>query len=103
MDKVPSALKAFVIAAGVILVVGTILLAALLILRATGSGEVAQVVQVADTDVALPAGARVQQVVPDGGRVILLGIDAAGRQFLAIIDAETGERLRLIRIRPDGG
>ncbi len=99
MDKVSSALKAFVIAAGLVLVTGTILLAAIIIVRATGGGEVAM--PVPDAELALPAGARVQQVVPDGRRVILLGVDGAGQQFLAIVHAETGERLKLIRIRPE--
>lgn len=102
MEKVSNALKAFVIGAGLLLVAGTILLAALIVLRATGGGPTVRVAaEPGDAELALPAGARVQQVVPDGRRVILLGIDAGGQQFLAIVDAESGERIRLIRIRPE--
>lgn len=94
-------LKAFVIASGVVLVVGTIVLAALIIARAVGGGtEIAgDAAPPAITDLQLPAGAQIEQVVPDGDRILLLGVGPAGGQFLAVVDPETGERLRLIRFR----
>ena len=98
MDNIPSVLKAFVIAAGVVLVAGTILLAVLIALRA---GEGGRIVQQAPQALLLPAGARIEQVVVDGRRLVLLGTDQAGEQFLALIDPVTGERLSLLRVRPE--
>ena len=77
MDNIPSILKAFVIAGGMALVAGTILLAV------------------------LTAGARIDQVVVDGRRLLVLGTDGAGAQFLAVVDPATGERLSLLRVQPE--
>jgi hypothetical protein len=98
VDNIPSALKAFVIAGGVVLVAGTILLAVLIAMRA---GEGGPVVQQAPETLLLPAGARIEQVVVDGRRLVLLGTDEAGEQFLAVVDPVTGERLSLLRVRPE--
>ncbi len=98
MDNIPSVLKAFVIAGGVVLVAGTILLAVLIVLRA---GEGDPVVPQAPQALLLPAGARIEQVVVDGRRLVVLGTDQAGEQFLAVIDPVTGERLSLLRVRPE--
>jgi hypothetical protein len=49
----------------------------------------------------LPAGSRIDQVVVDGRRLVLLGTDEAGGQFLAVVDPVTGERLSLLRVRPE--
>jgi hypothetical protein len=87
VDNIPSALKAFVI-----------LLAVLIALRG-GEGE--QHRQQAPQALLLPAGARIEQVVIDGRRLVLLGTDAAGAQFLAVVDPVTGERLSLLRVRPE--
>jgi hypothetical protein len=98
VDNIPSALKAFVMLGGIVLVAGTILLAALIALR---GGEDDQRVQQAPQALLLPAGARIEQVVIDGRRLVLLGTDAAGTQFLAVVDPVTGERLSLLRVRPE--
>ena len=98
MDNIPTALKAFVIAGGVVLVAGTILLAVLIAMRA---GEGDPLVQQAPQALLLPAGARIEQVVVDGRRLVLLGTDDAGEQFLAVVDPVTGERLSLLRVRPE--
>ena len=98
MDNIPSVLKAFVIAGGIVLVAGTILLAVLIALRA---GESGRIVQQAPQALLLPAGARIEQVVVDGRRLVLLGTDQAGMQFLAVIDPVTGERLSLLRVHPE--
>ena len=97
MDNIPSILKAFVIAGGVVLVAGTILLAVLIVTRARDEGAIVRPPQA----LLLPAGARVEQVVVDGRRLILLGTDGAGAQFLAVVDPVTGERLSLLRVRPE--
>jgi hypothetical protein len=98
VDNIPSILKAFVIAGGVALVAGTILLAVLIVARARDDGTS---VQQAPQALRLPAGARIEQVVVDGRRLVVLGTDGAGAQFLAVVDPVTGERLSLLRIRPE--
>jgi hypothetical protein len=98
VDNIPSVLKAFVIAGGIALVAGTILLAVLIALRA-GAGD--PPVQQAPQALLLPAGARIEQVVVDGRRLVLLGTDAAGAQFLAVVDPVTGKRLSLLHVRPE--
>ena len=98
MDNISSVLKAFVIAGGIALVAGTILLVVLIVLRA---GDRVTIVQQAPQVLRLPAGARIEQVVVDGRRLILLGLDAAGAQFLAVVDPITGERLSLLRVQPE--
>ena len=98
MDNIPRLLKAFVIAGGVALVGGTALLVALLVLRATGGDPVAGR---PDGTLALPRGGRIEQVVADGQRWLLLGSDAGGQQFLAVVDARSGERLGLLWLHPE--
>lgn len=99
-------LKAFVIGAGVVLVAGTLVLAALLIQRALSGGE-SDVDRVADppqapraTSIALPPGGEIETLQPAGEQVLLLGRDEAG-QFLLVIDPLSGERLNLIRFRAE--
>jgi hypothetical protein len=98
VDNVSSLLKAFVIVGGLALVFGTILLVVLIALRAGADDPSAlptpQVLK-------LPAGARIEQVVVDGRRLVLLGVDGAGVQFLAVVDPVTGERLSLLRVQPE--
>jgi hypothetical protein len=98
VDNIPSALKAFVIVGGIALIAGTILLVVLIVLRA---GADDPIVQPAPQALFLPAGARIDQVVVDGRRLVLLGTDQAGGQFLAVVDPVTGERLSLLRVRPE--
>lgn len=98
MDNISNLLKAFVIACGIALVAGTIVLIALLVMRAGDRGPIGQQ---APQTLRLPAGARIEQVVVDGRRLVLLGTDGAGAQFLAVVDPATGERLALLRIRPE--
>jgi hypothetical protein len=98
VDNIPSALKVFVVAGGIVLVAGTILLAVLIAVRA---GADDPMVQQAPQALFLPAGARIEQVVVDGRRLVLLGSDQAGEQFLAVVDPVTGERLSLLRVRPE--
>ncbi len=98
MDNIPSILKAFVIAGGMALVAGTILLAVLIVTRARDDGAI---VQRDPQTLRLPAGARIDQVVVDGRRLVVLGTDGAGAQFLAVVDPATGERLSLLRVQPE--
>jgi hypothetical protein len=120
VDNIPTALKAFVIGGGVVLIAGTMLLIALLVIRASGDR-----IEVPDTEprsagvasepglcagvapptqplsVPLPAGARIEQLVPDRGCLRLLGTDGEGRQFVALVDPRTGARISLLLIRPE--
>ena len=98
MDNISSALKVFVVAGGIVLVAGIILLAVLIALRASADDPAAQQSPLA---LSLPAGARIEQVVVDGRRLVLLGSDEACEQFLAVVDPVTGERLSLLRVRPE--
>jgi hypothetical protein len=97
VDNISIVLKAFVIAGGIALAAGTILLVALLVLR---TGERGSIGQQTSQVLRLPAGARIEQVVVDGRRLVLLGRDEAGTQFLAVVDPVTGERLSLLRVQP---
>jgi hypothetical protein len=99
VNNIPTVLKAFVIGGGVLLVAGTVLLVALLVLRAVDDPP-ADSPQSGPLLLELPAGVRVEQIVPNGRRLILLGVDGAGQQFLAVVDPLTGERLSLLQIRP---
>jgi hypothetical protein len=98
VDNVSSILKVFVIAGGIVLVAGTILLAVLIVMRAGADEPIAQQTP---QPLLLPAGARIEQVVVDGRRLVLLGTDEAGEQFVAVVDPATGERLSLLRVRPE--
>lgn len=94
-------LKAFVIASGVVLLVGTIVLAAIIITRAIGDSNAPVAVPGAPAvvDLELPVNGQIERVIPDDDQILLLGRADHG-QFLMVLDAETGERLRLIRFRP---
>ena len=98
MDNISSLLKAFVIAGGIVLIAGSVLLAVLIVMRA---GADDPITQQAPQALHLPAGARIEQVVVDGRRLVLLGVDATGTQFVAVVDPVTGERLSLLRVQPE--
>jgi hypothetical protein len=100
VDNIPTALKAFVIGGGILLVAGTILLVALLVFRAVGDPPAALPVA-GPLHLEMPGGARIEQIVPNGRHLILLGVDASGQQFLAVVDPLTGERISLVHIRPE--
>jgi ABC-type dipeptide/oligopeptide/nickel transport system permease subunit len=106
-----------VIGGGIVLIAGTVLLIALLVMRATGdrsevpdpapqsvvgSGRCAGgALPDQPLSVPLPAGARIEQVAPDGGCLLLLGTDGAGRQFVALVDPLTGARISLLLLRAE--
>jgi hypothetical protein len=70
----------------------------LIVARARDDGAI---VQRDPQTLRLPAGARIEQVVVDGRRLVVLGTDGAGAQFLAVVDPATGERLSLLRVQPE--
>ena len=99
MDNIPSLLKAFVIGGGILLVGGTLLLVVLIMLRAGGDERL---LRRPEATLGLPRGVRIEQVVGHGERWLLLGPAGAGPQFVAEVDARTGERLSLLWLQPEG-
>jgi hypothetical protein len=98
VGDIPNLLKALVIAGGVALIGGTGLLVVLILAR--GHGE-RQVAPEPPSAIALPAGARVEQVAADGGRWLLLGTAGNGLQFLAVVDPRTGRPASLLWLQPE--
>jgi hypothetical protein len=126
VDNIARALKVFVVVGGVVLLAGTVLLVVLIVMRpsedrayAPASPRAEDPAGAAEVDppgavceialpvpgeamgVPLPAGARIEQVLPGGGCLILLGVDGAGRQFVALVDPYTGARLSLLLMNPE--
>jgi hypothetical protein len=99
VGKVPLLLKAFVIGGGVVLIAGTVLLVVMLRQRLDGAPTAATPAAAGPVDLALPAKARIEQMVLDGSRLAVLAAGPDGQQYLAVINALTGERLSLIRVR----
>lgn len=105
VNNVSGLLKAFVILGGVVLVIGMLLLAVMIVIRSTGIGAVGdapgrELASAGPVDLALPAGVRIEQVVADGKRLVLLGEGPDGQQYIAVVDADSGERKTLIRVAP---
>jgi len=101
VTNVPGVLKAFVIVSGIMLLIGAILLAIMIMFKAADNESSADIdAQQAPVDLDLPAGAKVNQMVVDGKRLVLLAEDDAGQQYLAVVEALSGKRLSLIRITP---
>jgi hypothetical protein len=115
VDNIPKLLKGFVIAGGVALIAGTALLLVMIVMRAStdrAADPSAGTPLAADRcgggtpssqplSVPLPAGARIEQIVPDGNCLMLLGVDGDGRQFVALVDPLTGKRISMLLLRPE--
>ena len=101
VNNVSGLLKAFVILGGVVLVIGMLLLAIMIVIRASGDAPQRELVRSGPVDLVLPAGVRVEQVVVDGKRLVLMGEGSDGQQYIAVVDADSGERKTLIRVTPD--
>lgn len=95
-------LKLFVVLGGVALVVGTVALGWLLVQRAVSRPDrvPAPAAQLA-ADLPLPVGSRIEQVVLDGPRLLLLLRGPEQQQYLALVNAATGERQALLRVVPE--
>ncbi len=100
VNNVSGLLKAFVILGGVMLLIGMILLAIMIVIRA-GAAPERELVSSGPVDLALPAGVRISQVVADGKRLVLMGEGTDGQQYIAVVDADSGERKTLIRVTPE--
>ncbi len=101
MDALTRALKLFVVVGGLLLIAGFALLGVLLLDRKDKREARELELSERATPIALdlPAGLRVQSVLPDGAR-LLLTLRGDAQDFIAIIDAETGERVRLYALPP---
>jgi acyl-CoA-binding protein len=101
VTNVPGVLKAFVIVSGIMLLIGAILLALLIMFKAADDGNGTEsLAPKVPVDLALPTGAKIKQMEIDGKRLVLLAQDDAGQQYVAVVDALSGERLSLIRVTP---
>lgn len=99
-DRLIRSLKVFVVVAGVVLVLGTGLLVGLLVQRGQGPRDELAAPPPAAGTLALPAEARISQVLSAGNQLVLLGDGPDGR-FLAVVDLATGRRRHLLRIVPE--
>lgn len=102
MEAFTAALKVFVVAAGVVLIGGTIALVYMLWQRAAPSDASPAPVATSDApaepaSVVLPAGSRIVQVTSSGDRLTLLIEGQFGVQFVATVDAVTGRQIGLLR------
>lgn len=102
VTNVPAVLKAFVIMSGIMLLIGVIVLTVMIMLKAGASDDGDQIeASKPAVDLELPSGVKVQQVVADGKRLVLLAQGQDGQQYLAVVDALSGARLSLIRVTSD--
>jgi hypothetical protein len=103
-DRLIRSLKVFVVAGGVVLVLGTGLLVWLLVQRATtttgGDRQPIAATVAAPGTLALPAGATIGQVLSAGNQLVIVGEGPDGR-FLAVVDLATGRRRHLLKIVPE--
>jgi hypothetical protein len=96
-EKLIRSLKLVVVAGAVLIAAGIGLLVWLLLLlqRQRVAAEPAP------TTLALPADARIGQMVGSGNQLILLGEAPDGRRFLAVLDLTTGRRRHLLWLVPE--
>ena len=99
-------LKALVIGMGILIVVGTAMIAVMIARRGGDGGAVGGDASSKTARIALPAGARVIETALDGDRIALrIALDGGGQRVI-IIDVPTGRRVgavNLITGLGDGG
>lgn len=83
------------------LVVGTSVLIWLLLQRQAAESDRQQMAEPLTVDLPLPPGARIEQVIPAGNRLVLMIRGVEEQQYLALVNPLTGERLSLIRAVPE--
>ncbi len=94
-EKLIRSLKRVVVAGAVLIAAGMGLLVWLLLQRQRVAAEPAP------ATLALPADARIGQMVGSGNQLILLGEAPDGRRFLAVLDLTTGRRRHLLWLVPE--
>ena len=106
VTKLMRTLKTLVIGMGILIVVGTTIIA-VMIARRGGDGDAASGdASITTAQIALPAGARVVETALHGDRIALRIALIGGDQRVIIIDVPTGRRVGAVDLmsgREDGG
>ncbi len=105
MDALRGALKAFVIIAGIAIVLGTGTLIWVIVSRATSApAEPKPAVEIrptfSATQLQVPDGARIIDMRINGDRLVLHLATPSEQEYLAIVDLATGRRLGLMQLVP---
>jgi hypothetical protein len=94
------AVKLFVVVSGVLIILGTATLIALMVKRGTQAGGDDASAPSPVVRAQLPAGGEVDQATVAGRDLVLLGRAPQGR-FVLVIELATGERRRLVWLAPE--
>ncbi len=105
MESLRGALKAFVIIAGILIVLGTGTLIWVIVQRAARTAPPAQpTVEIrptfSATELQVPAGSRVIDMRLSDTRLVLHLATPDEQEYIAIVDLATGRRLGLMRVVP---
>ncbi len=106
VTKFMRTLKALVIGMGILIVVGTAVIAVMIARRGGDVGPASGGASMTPARIALPAGARVIETALDGDRIALRIALTGGGERVMIIDARTGRRIGAVDLMPgrsDGG
>ena len=106
VTKLMRTLKALVVGMGILIVVGTAIIAVMIARRGGDSGTTGRDVSTTTAQIALPAGARVVETALDGDRIALRIVLVDGGQRVIIFDVPTGRRVGVVDLllgREDGG
>ena len=104
VTKLMRTLKTLVIGMGILIVVGTTIIAVMIARR--GGDAASGDASITTAQIALPAGARVVETALDGDRIALRIALIGGGQRVIIIDVPTGRRVGAVDLmsgREDGG
>ena len=100
VTKVMRTLKALVIGMGIVIVVGTTVMAVMIARRGSDDGTASDTASLTPARIALPAGARVIETALDGDRIALRIALTGGGERVIIIDATTGSRIGAVDLMP---
>ena len=92
------ALKALVIGMGILIVIGVVVLVYAIVDRASKTG--ARETMAAQSKIDLPAGAEIVETSIGDGRIVVRLSLSDGNQRLLLIDADTGDRIGAINLKP---
>ena len=93
------AVKLFVVVSGVLIILGTATLIALMVKRGTQAVSDSPPAAAAEVRAALPLGGEALQATVAGRDLVLLGRAPEG-QFVLVLELATGERRRLVWLAP---
>jgi hypothetical protein len=99
-------MKGVVIFLGILLIAGFVVVFSTIIYRtvklAGDDGPAEKATAVAETDVAVPAGAQIQGMTLDGNR-LAIHVGGEGAEEIVIVDVRRGTVLSRVRVVPGGG